>query len=72
VGVDEIDLPQIPAGVADAELAEMTVAAGDLEASAGQRDRPITAPLGARDLGAKGAAQLVAGRAGRPTSGPAR
>ncbi len=64
VGIDKIHVAPVPAGVANAELREMAVAAGDLEAPAPERQRAIAAPLGARDLGPKGAAEVVTAGAG--------
>ena len=70
VGIDEVDLAQVPAGVPDPELAEMAVAAEDLEAPAREGEGAVAAPLRAGDLGTKGAAEVITAGAGAADVGP--
>jgi hypothetical protein len=70
VRIDEVDVAQIPARVPDAQLRELAIAAGDLEAPALEREGAVTAPLRAGDLGAEGAAELVAAGTGPADVGP--
>ena len=63
MGIDEIDRAEIPPRVAHAEPRQMPVAARDLEPAALEADRAVAAALRAIDLGAEGAAQLLAARA---------
>ena len=60
MGIDEINVAQVPARVAEVEPREMAVAARDLKAAAVEGDGPIALALDAGDRGAKGVAQLIA------------
>jgi hypothetical protein len=63
-GIDEVDLTQVPGGVADVDAGEVSVAGRDFEAPPQEAEGAVAAALGAGDFGGERLAQGVTGGSG--------
>ena len=68
--IDQVDAAEVPAGIAQMDLSEVTIAGGDLEALAVETDGAVRATLPALDFDAKGGAQVITAGALAPDVGP--